>query len=242
MLHVGAEKVGRQDLLNLPVPDSTTTHTVIPHSKLVEAIIEALAYRRIEIVKDEYGLSKDGMRMFGAMTLNLGEDTDRADRINLVLGLRNSHDKSFSLGMVAGFRVFVCDNLAFRGDFFAFARKHSKRLMDDFVDSVSIGVDRVQRHFIPMQEQVNAWRDRYLPTLEAKELIYRAFIEDAIDAPKHLARHVHQRYFAQDQEEFETATLWRLQNAFTGAFREHLDPLPLYRATTSLGQFFQALH
>src|SRR5688500_3129904 len=112
MLHAGAQKLGRQDLLALPTPESTATHTVIPHSQLVEATIDALADRRSEIVREEYGVSKDGMKMVGVMTLNIGEEVDRPDRVNLTLALRNSHDKSFSLGMVAGFRVFCCDNLA----------------------------------------------------------------------------------------------------------------------------------
>ena len=47
MLHAGAEKLGRQDLLALPTPEGTDTHTVIPHAKVVEAAIEALGYRRI---------------------------------------------------------------------------------------------------------------------------------------------------------------------------------------------------
>src|SRR4051812_23745754 len=94
MLHSGAEKIGRQDLLALPSPASTATHTVLPHSKIVEATIEALAYRRIQVVKDEYGISKDGAKMFGVLTLNID-----GNGLNLALGLRNSHDKTFALGM-----------------------------------------------------------------------------------------------------------------------------------------------
>jgi hypothetical protein len=241
MLHRGAEKLGRQDLLALPSPDSTDTHTVLPHSQFVAQTLEALAYRRIEVVKDEYGVSKDGMRMFGAMTLSLGEDADRPDRVNLVLGLRNSHDKTFSLGMVAGFRVFVCDNLSFQGDFFALARKHSKKLMDGFVDSVAIGVDRVQRHFLPMQQRVDVWRNHTLPDIEARELIYKAFIEEAVDVPKHLAKAVHRHYFEPPHPAFEPRTLWSLQNSFTEAFKA-LEPVPQFRATASLGEYFAGIN
>lgn len=240
LLHTGAKKLGRQDLLALPTPESTATHTVIPHAQVVENVIEALDYRRIEVVQDEYGVSKDGMKMFGVLTLNIGEQSDNPDRVNLVLGLRNSHDKTFSLGMVAGFRVFVCDNLAFTGEFFALARKHSKKLMDGFQDALAIGVDRVQRHYVPMERQVNVWRNHSLPDIQAKEIIYRAFIEGHLDAPKHLAREVHQRYFEDEMRDFGPRTLWKLHNAFTGAFHT-LDPLPQYRAASSLGEYFGTL-
>ncbi|HXG56139.1 MAG TPA: hypothetical protein VNJ03_12235 [Vicinamibacterales bacterium] len=117
--------------------------------------------------------------------------------------------------MVAGFRVFICDNLAFRGDFFAIAKRHSKKLMDEFIDTVSIGVDRVQRHFVPIQERVNAWQNHQLPDIEAQSIIYRAFIAGELEAPKHLAPLVHQEYFEPKVREFEPRTVWSLQNAFT---------------------------
>lgn len=232
ILHAGAEKIGRQDLLALPTPDSTETHTIVPHSKIVEATIEALSYRKIEVVKDEYGISKDGAKMFGVLTLNV-----ERDGVNLVIACRNSHDKTFSLGMVAGFRVFVCDNLAFNGEFFAIAKKHSKNLLANLVDSIAIGVDRVQRHFEPMTAQIDAWRNHTLPDIEAKSLIYDAFVKDQVDAPKHLMKAVHSEYFEPKVPEFAPRTAWSLQNAFTSAFKQ-LDPLPQYRATASLGEYF----
>lgn len=240
MLHAGATKLGRQDLLALPTPEGTDTHTVVPHSKVVESTLEALAYRRIEVVKDEYGVSRDGMKMFGVLTLSVGEDGDRNDRVNLVLGIRNSHDKSFALGMVAGFRVFICDNLAFKGEFFAIAKRHSRKLLEGFTDTIAIGVDRVQRHFQPMQDQVNAWRNHELPDIQARDVIYRAFIAGELDAPRHLAPVVHDQYFNPKMPEFEPRTVWSLQNSFTTALKA-LDPLPQYRATASLGEFFGQL-
>lgn len=75
--------------------------------------------------------------------------------------------------MVAGFRVFCCDNLAFRGEFFALPKKHSERIMEYFVETVSIGVDLCQRRFQPMQDQLNVWRNHQLADIQAREIIYR---------------------------------------------------------------------
>ena len=47
-----------------------------------------------------------------------------------VLGLRNSHDKTFPAGIVAGASVFVCDNLSFSGEI-KFARKHTRFIVRD---------------------------------------------------------------------------------------------------------------
>jgi hypothetical protein len=66
---------------------------------------------------------------------------------------------------------------------------------------------------------------------------YRAFIEEGLEVPKHLADDVHRHYFDPQYEEFRPHTMWSLSNAFTSAFKE-LDPIPRFRATARLASFF----
>jgi hypothetical protein len=235
MLHAGAAKLARQDLLALPTPEGTDTHKPIAHSRVVAGIIEALAYRKMEVVRDEYGVSKDGMRMFGFLEVSIEKNG-----IRLGIACRNANDKAFALGLVAGYRTFCCDNLAFRGGFMAITRKHSKTLEAGLQDVLALGVDRVQRQFEPMLDQVDAWRNHSLSDLAAKSVIYDAFIREGVDAPKHLMREVDQLYFQPKYEEFQPRTLYSLQNAFTSAFQQ-LDPIPMYRATSSAGEYFAAI-
>jgi hypothetical protein len=182
--HCGTELVGRQDLLALPTPEPTETHRPIPHAALVGAIIETLGFRRLAVVEDQYAISPDGMRMFGVLALDI-----EAEGLRVTIGLRNSHDKSFALGITIGYRVFVCDNLAFHGDFQTVTRKHSKNLVLN--DVLSVAIDRMQRNFAPMLNEVDAWKGYELPDAAAKLVIYRAFIEDQLEVPNHLANDVH---------------------------------------------------
>jgi hypothetical protein len=115
--------------------------------------------------------------------------------------------------------------------------KHSKHF--SLQDSLAIGVDRMQRNFEPMRRQVEQWRDQQLSTAAAKLIIYRAFIEGELSAPKHLASVVHDLYFNPKYEEFQPRTMWSLSNAFTSAFKE-LDPIPQFKATAKLGAFLPA--
>jgi hypothetical protein len=71
--------------------------------------------------------------------------------------------------------------------------KHSKNF--SLEDSLAIGVDRMQRNFGPLKQQVEQWRAMHLTTAAAKLLIYQAFIEEESGFPKHLARRVHDLYF-----------------------------------------------
>lgn len=75
-----------------------------------------------------------------------------------------------------------------------------------------------------MRQQVEHWRVQLLAGEMAKLTIYRAFIEDELEVPKHLARRVHDLYFNPQHEEFAPRTMWTLSNAFTSAFKE-LDPI-----------------
>src|SRR3989442_16005729 len=149
--HCGTAKVSREELKAIPVPEGTRTFKPIPHHEIVDALVEALSFRYIGAVRDEYAVSPDGMKMFGVLDLET-----RFNGCRFAIGLRNSNDKSMRLALTVGYRVFVCDNMAFRGDFAPVLAKHSKNF--SLVDALSVGVDRMQRHFEPMRRQVEAWK------------------------------------------------------------------------------------
>ena len=46
----------------------------------------------------------------------------------------------------------------------------------------------MQRNFEPMRKQVEAWQRNELTDVTAKVVIYEAFVEGELEAPKHLAR------------------------------------------------------
>jgi hypothetical protein len=223
-------KLTRQELALVPSPHSTTTHQVIPHIEIVNSLEETLAFRHIAIAGEEYAVSKDGNNFFGVITLDQG-----IHGASFALGVRNSHSKQFRLSIVVGLRIFVCSNLCFSGDFNIVLAKHSKHF--SLSHSISIGIDEAQRGFEPMQMAVETWQQTVVTDDQAKLQIYKAFIEDQLDAPKHLARVVHQNWFTPTHEEFQPRTLYSLNNAFTSAFGQ-LEPIPRYKATASLGKFF----
>jgi hypothetical protein len=226
-------KITRAELAQVPTPPATETHQPIAHHHVVEALVESMSFRHIGVVAEEYAVSKDGMRMFGVVDLEAGSEGCR-----FAIGLRNSHDKSFRLSCTVGVRVFVCENLAFSGDYTAVLAKHSKNF--SLEDSLAIGVDRMQRNFEPMRRQVEEWRARQISTVTAKLIIYQAFVESELDAPKHLAWHVHDLYFRPTHPDFEPRTLWSMTNAFTSAFKE-LEPISQFKATAKLAGFLQSV-
>jgi Domain of unknown function (DUF932) len=231
MAHCGSSKISREELKLIPTPAGSPTHQPIPHYEIVGALVETLSFRQISVMREEYAVSGDGMKLFGVLDLETTFDGCR-----FALGIRNSNDKSMRLALTVGYRVFVCDNTAFAGDFTPVLAKHTKNL--SLVDVLAVGVDRMQRNFEPMRKQVEAWKNTRLADESAKLVIYRAFVEGELDVPKHLARRVHDLYFNPQIEEFASRTTWSLSNAFTSAFKE-LDPIPQFKATAKLASFLE---
>jgi len=235
--HVDAERISREQLALIPTPPGTATHKVIPHIEVVNAVVETLGFRQIAVHREEYAVSYDGNKLFGLMELDQTFGADSGHACRFALGIRNSHDKTMRLAMTVGYRVFVCDNMAFQGEFSPLLAKHTKNF--NLLQALSYGVDQMQRNFEPMAKAVQRWQDSQLSDVTARLMIYRAFIESELDVPKHLARPVHDLYFNPQHEEFQARTLWSLSNAFTSALKE-LDPIPQFRATAKLADFLES--
>src|SRR5436309_12879973 len=162
--HCGSRKLTRAELTAIPTPEGTSTHRPVTHHEIVGGLVETLSFRHIGVVRDEYAVSQDGMKMFGVLDLETAFDGCRFS-----IGIRNSNDKSMRLAMTVGYRVFVCDNMSFQGDFTPVLAKHTKHF--SLIDAMSVGVDRMQRNFEPMRRQITTWKESLISEDEAKLVI-----------------------------------------------------------------------
>jgi hypothetical protein len=223
--HCGTDKVSRDSLATLPVPERTDSFQPIPHNVFIDSIEESLAYRHMRIERSEFAVSKDGMKMFGLLEVNA-----EYEGVRFAIGCRNANDKSMRLGMVAGYRVFVCDNMALSGDFRPLLAKHTKNF--DLIEAVSMGVDRIHRGWEPLKEEIQRKRKTLLPADQAKLLIYNAFTRHRM--PVSLFKTVATAYESSQDE----TTLWSLENHFTEAFKK-LTPIAQYQASAKLPKALQ---
>src|SRR5437867_9787559 len=109
--HCGTAKISRDELRAIPAPPATETHKPIPHYDVVHALIETLGFRHIHVVRDEYAVSPDGMKMFGALDLDYEYSDTRFS-----IGISNANDKSMRLALVIGIRSIICDTMMFKCD------------------------------------------------------------------------------------------------------------------------------
>ena len=192
---------------------------------VVETLVETLSHRHIAVVRRGVRRVK---RRNGDVRGVLDLETS-FEGCRFAIGIRNANNKRFRLACTVGLRVFVCYNLAFRGDYSPVLAKHSKHF--SLEDALSIGVDRMQRNFEPIQRQSGE---------AAKLTIYRAFIEGGSRGPQTPRAETARAIFQSTAREFQPRTMWSLSNAFTSVFKE-LDPIPQFRATAKLGEFLDAV-
>lgn len=231
MVGKDAQYIDRNGLAGLPMPQATSTHQPIAHLEVVERLIETLSFRHIQVVNEQYAISKDGMRCCGTLELS-----NEWNGMRYAIGLKNANDKSSRLGLTVGMKVTVCSNLMLQGDFTPVFKKHSKSL--DLTEVLSIGVDRMQRSFEPMKAQIQRWKDTQITNRDAQLIIYRAYLENKF--PMQAMKVTHKEFFEPSYSEFEGRNMFSLHNAFTSSFKQ-LNAMRMYQETARLGKYFQSL-
>ncbi len=227
--HVDTDLVTRDQLRALSAPEPTSTFRPVPHIELVEMLDRVLQQNQIRIREEQFALRRDGSMLFGVLQLAYGESPDGS----AALGLRTANDKTMAIQICAGLSVFVCDNLAFRGDLIALRRKHTSGL--ELRTELAGAVLRFQDHFGRLAGEVTTLKERRLADIEAKALMHDAFAKGVM--PLRFLPAVSQAYFEPQLAEFAERTAWSLHNAFTGAAK--LMPMSTrLAAIQSLGRMF----
>lgn len=222
MLHVNAKPVDLDGLRALVTPAATPTHVPIPHSRVVDLMKSTLAMYGHEVVEENYGVTEDGARFFGLLSLRstYGDYED-------TVALRNSHDKRFPIGIGFGSRVFVCDNLAFIADH-VIKRKHTANARRDLPGLVGELVEPLALEREKQHRTVLAYKATELTDMQADHAIMSMYREGVITVQR--IAEVEGQWQKPAHEAWGGKTAWRLFNATTSALQgrvvEHHDLTP----------------
>jgi hypothetical protein len=214
-LHCGAHAVHIEQVSAVRTPEPTASWQPIPHGLLISQVETTLEMTNLRIGTTAHSLTRDGMRYFGLMEVHhrLADSDDYC----WVLGLRNSHDKTFLAGIVAGASVFVCDNLSFSGEV-KFARKHTRFINRDLPQLVERAVGRLMEKWHDQDQRIAAYRQSEIDDRRAHDLIIRA--TDVGVCSNRLIPTVLREWRMPRHSQFETRNVWSLFNSFTEALKK----------------------
>ena len=210
VLHRGAVPVTAEELGNFKTPSPEGKWFPVSHASVLATVKSTLNEAGYEIRNERLGVMRDGSRFFG--TLDLG--TPLSTGVSLAVGVRNSVDKSFPLGFVAGSRVFCCDNLAFRSELMV-KRKHTLRGEARFAEGIAQAVMSLTQFKEMEKARIRAMINCDIASDLADALILRAY-EKGIISILDIA-HVIREWRQPSYDEFSPRTVWSLFNAFTTA-------------------------
>jgi hypothetical protein len=97
----------------IPVPEKTRTYAPVGNKALWNMLNIEANKRGLELGIPEIGIAHKGQRMFGSVPITNQDHLD--GEVQLMLGFRNSYDRTMSVGVCFGSKVFVCSNMCFTG-------------------------------------------------------------------------------------------------------------------------------
>ena len=198
--------VGRNEIAAIPTPEGTASWHPVPHLDVIDSVTEAIKAKNWEILDEQYGLAREGQRMFAVLRINRSSSPEWSRAI----GLRNSHDQSLSVGLAAGISVMCCSNLAFGGTM-VFKRRHTSRI--ELSNLVVEAVDELEMEFLNLETVSEDLKLHEVKADEARAVIVRAAEVGAVNSCDIVP--IFREFQNPCHEEFAEPTRWSLLNAFT---------------------------
>lgn len=243
--HGKSHLVSRSVLATLNPPLSLgSRHQPIPHHVLVDALDAEARSRGFAITRESLAVNAGGHRLFGVFDLTpIAADGGVATFGHaLAMGFRNSTDQAMALQVVAGNRVFVCDNMQLSGDLIAVRRRNTVGVNLD--DVLAFGFQRFMDHASALDLHNARLQASAISDMQAKAKIVDVFGATIFAAtpevvPMRLFKAVTEYYFkpSDDMLDCQPRSLYGLHNAFTRALKE-LSPVRAFAANVQIGKAF----
>ena len=197
------------------------SHQPIAHHELVERTRGFLGDNGFTIQDEVHSLARENNHYFGLFAVDHPNRAE-SDR-GCVIGLRNSHDKTFPAGLCAGDAPFVCDNLIFTNTI-KLARRHTRHILDDLNQTINRAIGKLFGFWHGQDQRIEAYQNFELGNALANDLVIRACKAGAI--PKSKIMDVVNQWESSDHVEFRDRNLNSLYNAFTEVYKGNLVALP----------------
>lgn len=211
IVHCGGWRATRADLQSVPVPEATESYVPVPYTRLLEEVHLHLPRFGLKVVREDYALARGGNQMFGVLGCENGANHRS---YGLVIGIRSSYDHSLAVELVAGSRVFCCDNLAFHGEADAHVRRKSTlNVFRDLPEMIYKMLTAVSVMKERMHAEIGAWQQFRMDAQLAHHLMVEGIRRDVL--PASLLPKLLELWDKPPHEEFQPRTAWSLFNAFT---------------------------
>ena len=201
--------------------ERAVSYQPIAHDELVNRTKGFLSEQGFTIQDEVHSLARNDNHYFGLFSVD--HANRKAQDRGCVVGLRNSHDKTFPAGLCAGDAPFVCDNLIFTNTI-KLARRHTRNILQDLDFTINRALGKLFGFWNGQDNRINAYKNFDLSSSHANDLIIRACKAGAL--PKSKIMDVVNQWESSDHPEFWDRNANSLYNAFTEVYKGNLVALP----------------
>ncbi len=209
---ITSNEVKLEQLEAIEMPEPTRTYVPVSHYDLamnVGAIGERVIDK--ELHSKKFGIARKGQHMFATYTYKNEED-----EIGMSIGFRNSYDKSMSIGVCVGAKVFVCENLMMTGEV-TFMRKHTGNILDELNSLIFNVLYKSDDKFAQLQDDKESMKEIPINNQRAWETMGVLFGKGIINTPQ--ISIMKKEWKNPSHDAFDDDSLWSLYNAGTEALK-----------------------
>ncbi len=225
----GGVSMSRVELSHVDTPDSTHSYRPIAHVSLVNRLQDQLSQMNQKIVQEKHLVSNKGNHYFGLFEIQDKNNPSNKDTAQIV-GLRNSHDKKFPAGVMAGDAPFICSNLCFDNEI-VINRRHTKNFFNVIDGLLQQAVIRLMDKKEITQLRNDRYKQVHVDQATVDHLVLDAYRNGACSRSQVLP--IIEQFIDPEHDVFIEPTVYSLKNAFTNVWRGNVFSTP---------RFSQGLH
>jgi len=170
------KEYGRQDLIDVALPNHASTYTVISHKSVMDLSTKALEDAGFKITAENYRATHDGNIASAIYTLNYGDDPE----LSMMFAWSNSYNKQmrFKCGIGAihttNKTTMVC------GDMGSWARKHIGTADTETEDTIKEQVDLAKMYYNQLVSDKERMKEITLDRKKQAQLLGILFADEEI--------------------------------------------------------------
>lgn len=201
--------------------ERAVSYQPIAHHNVVNRTKNFLDQNGFTIQDEVHSLARANQHYFGLFAVD--HPNRKASDRGCVVGIRNSHDKTFPAGLCAGDAPFVCDNLIFTNTI-KLARRHTRNILQDLNFTINRAIGKLFNFWHGQDARINAYKEIEITNAQVNDIVIRACKAGAL--PKSKIIDVVNQWESSDHTEFWDRNVNSLYNAFTEIYKGNLVALP----------------
>ena len=206
---------GRQDLIDVTLPNHADSYTVISHKSVMDLSTEALEDAGFSITNENYRATHDGNIASAIYTLNFGEDPE----LSMMFAWSNSYNKQMRFKCGVGAIHSVNNTSLVCGDMGSWARKHTGSADTETKETIEEQVKLAKMYYDQLVSDKEAMKKINLDVRKQAQLLGMLFAEHDILTTEQ-ASMIKQQMSRPTYKCTAPGTLWEFYNFVTIALQQ----------------------